>query len=107
MSDKGYVGSRTPTLEADSRACRRPTRFPFCPPNAQPWKDHPLVQPVAAPADPATKSPYDPVGASLRPPGGTRILNLDQADLFYAPNPTLAFIAIRKSAYISPPVSTC
>lgn len=69
-------------------------RFPFCPADAHPFAEFPLVEPVTAPAHSTSRPPHGSTTSALRPPGGTRILNLDPADLFYAPNPTLAFIAI-------------
>ena len=54
-----------------------------------PFDTHPLTTPhTASPSSDTVPNPDD------APLGGTRVLNLDPSDIFYAPDPTLSFIGL-------------
>lgn len=76
--------------------------YPFCDPTKVPWRDHPLTRPVSGAEEGQDRPPADMVREGLPVPGGQRVRNLDQADIFYVPDRTMSFIALRESPHTLP-----
>ncbi|PLW14546.1 hypothetical protein PCASD_20398 [Puccinia coronata f. sp. avenae] len=81
--------------------------FPFCNPADEPWSAHPLTRPPPTP--PTSSSPPDlpspAAGAASLDDflGGFRVHHLDQTQMFYYPDPSLAFLVTQQpSDPISP-----
>lgn len=79
--------------------------YPFFDETKAPWKDNPVTKPVTGAAEGQPRPPPDKVREGLPPAGGQRLYNLDQSDIFYVPDRTLSFIALRTSSSIPPLLS--
>ncbi|PLW10231.1 hypothetical protein PCANC_19931 [Puccinia coronata f. sp. avenae] len=72
--------------------------FPFCHPADEPWSAHPLTRPPPTP--PTSSSPPNlpspAAGAASLDDflGGFRVHHLDQTQMFYYPDPSLAFLVL-------------
>ncbi|WVO18202.1 hypothetical protein L204_105907 [Cryptococcus depauperatus] len=71
-------------------------RFEFLRPTDAPFKDAPLLRNPTVPEN-ARRPPTDMVGQSTLE-GGHRVHNLDEHQIFYLPDPTLAFLLLHAEA---------